>query len=104
MKKKLWLLILLPILAATAVLALLLLQKPPVEEDDSVLIYDLRTEDLNNPVGLDDPTPAFSWKMASPIMGQKQTAYQLVVSSGDTTVWDSGKVESTFIYSPPLTV
>lgn len=101
MKKKLWLLILLPILAATAVLTLLLLQKPPVEEDDSVLIYDLRTEDLNNPVGLDDPTPVFSWKMASPIMGQKQTAYQLVVSSGDTTVWDSGKVESSDSVSIP---
>ena len=59
-----------------------------------VTIYDLMTEDLVDPVGIDNPNPVFSWKMKSATIGQKQTAYQLTVQTGGTTVWDSGKVES----------
>ena len=41
-----------------------------------------------------NPTPLFSWKTRSDKTGWTQTAYQLVVKSGDRIVWDSGKVKS----------
>ena len=63
-------------------------------QNSDVVIYDLMTEDLVDPMGVDDPTPTFSWKMRSAVVGQKQTAYQLTVKNGDTIVWDSGKVYS----------
>ncbi len=57
-------------------------------------IYDMLTEDLVNPVGIDDSTPVFSWKVQSDEIGWLQSAYQIVVKQGETTVWDSGKVEA----------
>ena len=64
------------------------------DETGDVTIYDMMTEDLVDPIGVDDPTPTFSWKMASKVIGQKQTAYQLTVKQGEVIVWDSGKVDS----------
>lgn len=64
------------------------------EGSTDVTVYDLMTDDMADPVGLDNPNPVFSWKMKSNVIGQRQTAYQIVVKQGSTTVWDSGKVES----------
>ena len=56
----------------------------------------LRTEYLENPVGIDVVRPRFSWILEHTERGQKQTAYQVLVSltpeikTGD--VWDSGRV------------
>lgn len=64
---------------------------------ETTSITALRTEDLTNPLGIDDPNPTFSWRMDSSVTGQKQSAYQIKVSENkDLTdpVWDSGKVES----------
>ena len=49
-------------------------------EDKSVYVYDLTTEDLINPVGIDTSTPYFGWKMNSNLVGKKQTAYEIVVN------------------------
>ena len=68
-------------------------QASAAEGSTDVVIYDLMTNDLVNPMGIDE-LPVFSWKMRSAVIGQKQTAYQLVVKNGQTTVWDSGKVAS----------
>ncbi len=58
-------------------------------------IYAMKTDDFVNPLGIDTPTPSFSWKMASDVVGQKQTAYQIFVKTEDgKTVWDSGTVSS----------
>ena len=43
--------------------------------DKTATIYDMRTEDMRDPVGLDDPTPTFSWKTASNTRGWAQSAY-----------------------------
>jgi alpha-L-rhamnosidase len=62
---------------------------------------DLRCESLENPIGIDNPKPGFSWKMADPRRGARQTACQILVASrpellesdrGD--LWDSGRVET----------
>jgi len=58
-------------------------------------IYDLKTDGMTNPLGLDDETPAFSWKMQSSVTGAAQKAYHVVVKdAAGSSVWDSGTVES----------
>lgn len=51
----------------------------------------LRTEYLENPLGLGIARPRFYWQCEG---GIKQTAYQIIAKVGEETVWNSGKVES----------
>lgn len=51
----------------------------------------LRTEYLENPLGIDIRTPRFFWNCEG---GVRQTAYQITAQCGDKTVWDTGKVIS----------
>ena len=62
---------------------------------------ELRVDNLNSPLGIDDPAPHFSWQLQDPARGAKQTAYELQVASGTETleankpdVWDSGRIAS----------
>ncbi len=57
-------------------------------------LADLRTEQLENPLALDEAVPRFSWKITDSRPGVAQLAYQLVVSCHDAVVWDSQRVES----------
>ena len=52
----------------------------------------LKTEHLNNPIGVDFTAPCLFWNCEG---GKKQTAYQ-IIAENDTGVilWDSGKIES----------
>ncbi|MCX6625338.1 MAG: alpha-L-rhamnosidase, partial [Acidobacteria bacterium] len=50
----------------------------------------LQCEYAVDPLGLDTRTPRFSWQL-SPGM---QSAWQVLVASGEQTLWDSGKVVS----------
>ncbi|GAB3164697.1 family 78 glycoside hydrolase catalytic domain [Amycolatopsis stemonae] len=45
-----------------------------------------------NPIGVDQPR--FGWKLASSASQQRQSAYEIQVSTGDRQVWDSGRVAS----------
>ena len=58
--------------------------------------YDLRTEYLETPIGIEYPQPRFSWKMEAPAgeRGYSQTAYQISVKDLDMEVWNSGKVQT----------
>lgn len=62
---------------------------------------DLRCEYLSDPLGMDVAKPRLSWKMKKPINGVRQTAYRILVASGDELLsndapdlWDSGKIEA----------
>jgi alpha-L-rhamnosidase len=62
---------------------------------------ELRVDDLKTPLGIDDPTPRFSWQLQDTTRGARQTAYQVLVSSsaalltaGKADVWDSGRIDS----------
>jgi alpha-L-rhamnosidase len=62
---------------------------------------ELRVDELTTPLGIDDPTPRFSWQLLDPARGAKQTAFEVQVASreellasGKADVWDSGRVES----------
>ncbi len=74
----------------------------------------LRIEHLDTPVGLDEPTPRFSWKLASDRRDEQQSAYRVLVASSEDNltqrqgdIWDSGRVvskDSTLVSyaGPPL--
>lgn len=57
-------------------------------------IVKLLTEYQENPIGLDEPAPAFSWQLASNRQNVKQCAYQLWVRKecDQSEVWNTGKV------------
>ncbi|HTS75226.1 MAG TPA: family 78 glycoside hydrolase catalytic domain [Bryobacteraceae bacterium] len=55
---------------------------------------DLRVEYLRDPLGVDVARPRFSFVPEDSERGAKQSAFQIVVSSGGATVWDSGKQSS----------
>jgi alpha-L-rhamnosidase len=61
----------------------------------------LRCEYLEDPLGLDVAQPRFSWVFSSPVRGERQRAYQVLVASNRdmlnsdaADMWDSGIVES----------
>lgn len=60
-------------------------------------IIGLKVNYQANPLGVDLEDVRFSWKMASNVIGQGQTAYHIVVtkdSADGEVVWDSGTVNS----------
>src|SRR4051812_10216204 len=59
----------------------------------------LRCEQLENPIGLDEAIPRFSWRLQDERHGASQTAYELEVSVSSSTqsaeaAWTTGKVAS----------
>lgn len=67
----------------------------------AMTVTNLKTDDLINPIGIDSPSPVFSWTLADPdTRGQKQTAYRIRVAdsaqklASADNVWDSGKIAS----------
>ncbi len=58
-------------------------------------VTDMKVSGLTSPVGIDQQTPTFSWKIKSEERGFRQTGYQVVVTNGEgTEVWNSGPVNS----------
>lgn len=62
---------------------------------------DLKTEHLENPIGIDNPRPRLSWRIDSQNEGTSQSAYDIVVgtdslavSRGEGNHWRSGKTVS----------
>ncbi len=69
-----------------------------------VTVKNLKCEYLENPVGLDETHPRFTWQMELHKPGNYQSAYELAVgttetdvASGKGDVWQSGVVESSVI-------
>src|SRR6201996_1635592 len=60
----------------------------------SLSAYGLHCEHRSEPLGVDEPRPAFSWKLAASTPGRSQRAYQITVrpAAGGEPVWDSGPV------------
>jgi alpha-L-rhamnosidase len=79
---------------ATGITALVLVLHSCAPTKADWVVRDLRVEHLQAPLGLDEPAPRFSWSLASETRGEKQSAYRIVVSRSNETVWDSGRVSS----------
>lgn len=69
----------------------------------TVVPVDLKCEYRTSPLGIDNKSPRLSWKIINEnqTRGQKQTAYQILVSSNSEDLindgddyWNSGKIES----------
>lgn len=61
----------------------------------------LQCDNAGNPLGIDNRTPQFSWRMKSIIRNVRQTAYQILIADspdklerGEGNIWNSGKVQS----------
>jgi alpha-L-rhamnosidase len=61
----------------------------------------LRTNALDNPMGIDSPHPAFSWQSDAKTPNWTQSAYEILVATdpkhlrqGTVAAWDSGRVNS----------
>lgn len=66
----------------------------------SMSLYDLRCENLKNPIALDNTSPHFSWKIKSHSI-MKQLGYEIQVATdsiklvqGNADLWNSGFIES----------
>ncbi len=57
------------------------------------MLKDITVTYRKDPIGLDEP-PMFSWKIVTDAENTMQAAYQIVVSRGEHTVWDSGVIHS----------
>lgn len=62
-------------------------------------VFDLRCEDLHNPLGIDKITPRYSWKVGSQRNSTEQTSYQILVASDlsrlsekRADLWNSGQI------------
>lgn len=61
----------------------------------------LKTDHLENPIGIDNPNPRLAWRMDDSRQGARQSAYRIIVDTdslevakGNGSVWDSGKRDS----------
>ncbi|MFT0284664.1 family 78 glycoside hydrolase catalytic domain [Bacteroides thetaiotaomicron] len=72
-------------------------------KNESILfsVADLKCENLINPLGIDNTSPHFSWKLKGDGWKQGQTYYEIQVSSDSLSLaddkadlWDTGKVKS----------
>jgi alpha-L-rhamnosidase len=62
----------------------------------AVKVTGLRTEYLTDPLGIDTVNPRLSWELESTDRAQRQTAYEIVVTSASdgASLWATGKVAS----------
>lgn len=70
-------------------------------KSESLQLYDLRCENLENPLAIDSTTPHFSWKINSALNATNQTHYEIMVASNEqllkndqADIWSSGKIAS----------
>lgn len=59
-----------------------------------LIVTNLLTENLSNPVGIGVSQPRFTWQLVSEKRNVEQTAYEAKVMDGMTVVWNSGRVMS----------
>ncbi|MBR0501066.1 MAG: family 78 glycoside hydrolase catalytic domain [Bacteroidales bacterium] len=80
----------------TALLAALALSACTRDFRGPFRLTDLQVDYMTNPMGIDTPSPRFSWKMESRKYAQSQASYRIVVSElpSGVCVWDSGTVPS----------
>ncbi len=68
------------------------------KQQSDVVIINLSCEYNASPLGLETDTPRFSWMLTSDELGQRQTAFQILVADdslllarGKGNMWDSSR-------------
>ncbi len=54
----------------------------------------LTTDRQSTPLGLGDARPALAWTLSGEGRDRAQSAYQVQLTQGEQTIWDSGEVHS----------
>lgn len=79
----------------------MVLMQMPLYGQKKLIVNQLKCEQQENPIGIDTPTPRFSWQLWAMDRGIDQTAYRIIVADspeaierGEGTMWDSKKVVS----------
>ncbi|WP_298647815.1 glycoside hydrolase family 78 protein [uncultured Proteiniphilum sp.] len=69
--------------------------------ESSSLPVDLKTDHLENPLGIDNPNPRLAWRIEDNRQGARQSAYRVIVGTdslkvlnGEGDIWDSGRMDS----------
>ena len=82
-----------------AILPMLLLSSAYAQSEQ--ILYDLRCENLVDPLSVDTHTPRLSWKTDYADKGNHQSAYQILAATdptllkeGDADLWNSEKTTS----------
>lgn len=57
-------------------------------------LYDLTIEYKQDPMGIDEVQPRFSWKLDSDGQNVVQTARQITVKTGDQMIWNSNRAQT----------
>ena len=72
-----------------------------VDGQSAARLIGLQNEHLENPMGIDNPSPRLSWRMEDDRTGAKQLSYRLwvgsdsaAVANGHADMWDTGEVRS----------
>lgn len=72
-----------------------------VAQPDQCKPIDLKCDYIQNPMGIDNPSPRLSWRLQDKRQGAKQTAYQILVGTdslavvnGQSNIWNSGENKS----------
>ena len=88
----------------TILLLSIVLMLNGLQGKSQVTVNNLRCEYLDNPLGIDEARPRFTWQLTSEKSGMSQTAYQLSVgrdqqevAGGQGNSWKSDIVESSVI-------
>ena len=68
------------------------------EVSPALAVTSMTVNDSAEPLGLDVDNIRFGWKLTSNERGTAQASYRIVVSEGDSVVWDSGRTESDSTY------
>ena len=83
------------------ILLILILFSYSLKGELSPLPVSLKTDYLENPIGIDNPNPRLAWKIGDNREGAWQSAYRVIVSTDSLKVvnkkgdvWDSGKINS----------
>ena len=70
-------------------------------QNDSLRVYDLKSEYLVNPIGLDVKTPRLTWKIRDQRRGAVQKAYKISVgidsakvTAGKGSYWNTGRINA----------
>lgn len=86
---------------AFTLILLYLLNTMQIIAVSSVRPTGLKTDHLEHPIGIDNPSPRFMWQMEDNRAGARQMAYRIVVGSDSLAVvkgkgdfWDTGKIHS----------
>lgn len=62
--------------------------------DHNTLVTDLKTEGMDDPIGIDDRAPSFSWKLKSERDGIYQTSYRIRVrDENGKSMWDTSEIK-----------